>query len=110
MESVLYLTLKENLERVEINIERYRKCMEGLMHGFLHKKNIGNKEYYYASYSEDGKNKTIYIGKEGSKKYCQFLVEQNIWNGHKENINNLKKQEEELRDVVIFLERRNGKR
>lgn len=66
--STLMDIIQEEKERLENLLEFYQNEISKLPRGYISLKNINNNKYYYQSFREGKKVKTIYIGDESSEK------------------------------------------
>ena len=65
--SVLEGVLREELERIQRNINSYESFLGSLPKGYLFEQTIGGKPYCYRKYREGGKIVSEYVGPGDSK-------------------------------------------
>ena len=94
--SVIKGVLKEEVERLERNIEKYESILSSLPHGSLFVRRIGSEKYAYLKRKENGKVISFYLG---NIKNIEVQKQIELCKEYKRIKNNIRISNEELQKL-----------
>ena len=94
--SVLEGVLKEELERIQRNIESYESLLSSLPKGYLFEQVIGGKPYVYRKRREGGKIVSEYVGPRDCEEAQKARIDYQERRRVETNLRSLKKEEARL--------------